>query len=74
MSTLEEMYQFYLNKVNLDEKTMGKIQRIEIRRAFFGAIGIFLINYTQEASAGDEVEIPVQKFKDEIAEVFSSPF
>ena len=40
---LEEQYQFYLNKVNMQEAAMPPTQRTEIRRAFMGACGIMLI-------------------------------
>jgi len=35
---LEEQYQFYLQKVKLDESKMGRIQKRETRQAFFAGI------------------------------------
>jgi len=42
---IEQQYQFYLNKVKLNEETMHPAQRVETRRAFYGAWSqlIFLV-------------------------------
>jgi len=40
---LEEQYQLYLGRVALRESTMNPEQKLQLRDAFFGAIGQFLV-------------------------------
>lgn len=40
---LDRQYQYYLQRVNLNEATMSPVQRVETKRAFFAACGQMLI-------------------------------
>ncbi|WZL88296.1 hypothetical protein VS868_11885 [Salinimicrobium sp. 3283s] len=40
---IEYQYQLYLSKVGLDELKMSYIQRLETKRAFYGACGQMLL-------------------------------
>lgn len=52
---LEEQYQFYLEKVELQEATMHPDQRVQLRQAFMGASGIILLLIRDEfASLSDD--------------------
>jgi hypothetical protein len=42
---LKEQYQLYLQKVKLDEKTMGEIQKKETRQAFYAGISQAIMFY-----------------------------
>lgn len=42
---LEEQYQLYLQKVNLDESKMGEIQKSETRQAFFAGVSQATLHY-----------------------------
>lgn len=54
--SLEAHYQQYLKLVKLSEHTMGPIQRIETKRAFYGAAGILLVYFKQKVSTMNEDE------------------
>lgn len=43
ITTVEEHYQFYLEKMGLDESKMHPTQRTETRRVFFGSWGQLLM-------------------------------
>lgn len=47
---LEDQYQFYLEKVQLEEATMHPTQRIQLRETFMGAAGIVLLLIRDEFS------------------------
>lgn len=42
---LEEQYQIYLQKVDLDESKMGEIQKKETRQAFFAGVSQSVLFY-----------------------------
>lgn len=42
---LEEQYQIYLQKVNLDESKMGEIQKRETRQAFYAGVSQTMLYY-----------------------------
>lgn len=48
---LEDQYQFYLKKMQLDEATMHSEQRVQLRQAFMGASGIILLLILDEFAA-----------------------
>lgn len=47
---LEDQYQFYLDKVDLNEADMHPAQRTQLRQAFMGASGIILLMIRDEFS------------------------
>ena len=56
ITTVEEHYQFYLEKMALDENKMHPVQKVETRRVFFGAWGQLLM-FMQN----DITELPDEK-------------
>lgn len=48
MINVEEKYQFYLEKVGLNESTMHPIQIQQLRETFFGAFGIMIRILSEE--------------------------
>lgn len=60
ITTVEEHYKFYLEKMGLDEAKLHPIQRTETRRVFFGAWGqllMFMQNDIVELSDQEGFEI-----------------
>lgn len=54
--SIEHQYQTYLERVNLKEANMHPVQKVELKRAFFGAVGQLLILMRDEISALPEDE------------------
>ena len=48
---IEDQYQFYLKKMELDEATMHPMQRVQLRQTFMGASGIILLLIRDEFGA-----------------------
>jgi hypothetical protein len=58
---LEEQYQVYIQKANLDEREMGEIQKKETRQAFFAGVSqavfyYFTLAEMEENAAVDELD------------------
>lgn len=53
---VEAQYQAYLGAVKLHEENMGKEQRRETRRAFYGAFGALLMLQRDEISGYSEMD------------------
>lgn len=54
---IEYQYQLYLERVGLKEAQMGGVQRLETRRAFYGACGQMLVLLREGIGAiQDEIE------------------
>ena len=71
--SIENYYQQYLDAVNMPEKMMGSdIQRIEMRKTFFGAFGMALIvlrDQVSELSEEEGVEV-MQDLLDQVDKFF----
>lgn len=52
--SIEKQYHLYLERVGLDESRMHPIQRIETKRAFFGAFGQSIALLRDEVSEYDD--------------------
>lgn len=72
--SLEQQYQLYLGRVALNEKTMHPEQKLQLRDAFFGAIGQFLILTMTEIAPLDEDEAVkvLDNIEDQVAQHFLS--
>lgn len=79
---LEDQYQFYLEKVQLNEATMHPTQRIQLRETFMGAAGIILLLIRDEFAAlsdqdGDRMFTSmidqVSEFWNDRVEAFQNP-
>lgn len=66
---IEKLYQSYLKKVNLSEKTMHPIQSVETKRAFFGAAGMLILFFRDEIGDMEENEAieAMEAMKNEVA-------
>lgn len=51
---LEDRWKHYLQLIGLDESTLPEVQRAEMKRTFFGAIGQFILLQRDEMSLLDE--------------------
>lgn len=67
--TIEEMYQHYLKLVNLKESNMHPAQKQETKRAFFGAVGLFLVCQREQISAILDEEKAVDELEKQWQEV-----
>lgn len=65
---LEYQYQLYLQRVKLDEATMHIEQKIQVRQAFYGAVGQLLILQRDDIGALSEREA-IGVFESLIAQV-----
>lgn len=66
---LEEQYQIYLRKVNLDENKMGEIQKRETRQAFFAGVSQATLHYftlaeMEENEAVNELDSMMKQVSD----------
>lgn len=71
--TIEEMYQQYLKLVNLKEANMIDAQRIETKRAFFGAIGMMLVTERDQIALLPDMEAvyALDKIWDEVSSFYA---
>lgn len=69
---LEYQYQLYLQKMKLDENLMTLTQKVETKRAFFGACAQLLFLFRDELSKLQENEaiIILDRMKNQIANYF----
>lgn len=56
---IEEQYQFYLKKSNMNEQSMGAVQRSEMRKAFMGGMSQMWIIMTRHISTLEEAHAVV---------------
>jgi len=54
--SIENQYKTYLERVNMKEESMHPVQRVELKRAFFGAVGQLLLLMRDEISELPEDE------------------
>lgn len=60
---IEGLYQDYLKKVKLTEKEMNPVQKVETRRAFFGAAGLIL-SYFKDTIADMDEEVGAEAIEE----------
>lgn len=66
---LEYQYQQYLKKVGLSEEAMHPIQKIETKRAFFGACGQLLILFRDNIGSIEDEDKAILQMQDLINQV-----
>jgi len=72
---LEDQYQEYLKLVKLNEETMHPAQKIETRRAFFGACGIMLVMLRDDIGGiedEDEAIRVLEDLRDQVAKFWET--
>ena len=71
---LEEQYQLYLGRVALSESTMHPEQKLQVKDAFYGAIGQFLIFTMTDITVMSEDEAckALDDIEDQVAKHFLS--
>ena len=67
-ANLEWQWQQYLKRVKLNEKTMPGRQRVEMKRAFYGACGQMLVFFRDDLYAleDESIQIALMEISDQV--------